>query len=253
MVERAYLTYDLIVDGSFHGEDGNRVNGIPTYNTVQAAIDSISSKNTKEKKIYIKSGSYYEKLNINKPNVTIIGEDPEKTVLTYDAASGSIMKPEHGGDGTATYGTSKSASVSISSKAVNFKAVNVTFENSFDEEANKDMKNKQAVALKNEADRSLFVNCRFLGDQDTLIANKNTTQYYSNCYIEGDVDFIFGSATAVFEECELFSVDREGIYPKGYIVAPSTEEGRLGYLILNSKLTSNVKEEGTVYLGRALS
>ena len=249
-VEGVYLTYDLIVDGSFEGEDGNKVNGIPTYKTVQAAVDSISSKNTSEKKIYIKNGTYYEKLNISRPNVTLIGEDPEKTVLTYDVASGCTIKEEHGGDGTATYGTSKSASVSISSKAVNFKAVNVTFENSFDEEANKDMKNKQAVALKNEADRSLFVNCRFLGDQDTLLANKNTTQYYSNCYIEGDVDFIFGSATAIFDECELFSSERNGITPSGYITAPNTEKGRKGYLVINSILTSDVKERGSVYLGR---
>ena len=240
---------DIIVDSAFEGIDGSEVEGIKTYSTVQAALNSISSKNTKEIKVVIKSGVYKEKLKIEKPNVTLIGEDPINTVLTYDVASGSIKLPEHGGDGTSTYGTSGSASVTISNKAVNFKAVNLTIENAFDEE-NATTKSKQAVALKNEADKSIFVNCRFLGNQDTLYVNKNTTQYYYNCYLEGDVDFIFGSATAVFEECEIFSVDRPGISPKGYITAPSTEEGRFGYLILNSALTSDITEKGSVYLGR---
>lgn len=104
--------------------------------------------------------------------------------------------------------------------------------------------------MKNEADESMFVNCRFIGNQDTLYANKNK-QYYYNCYIEGDVDFIFGGATAVFENCEVFSANRDGITPKGYIAAPSTlKEDKFGYLFLDCKLNSNITEKESVYLGR---
>lgn len=249
-ITEASVSNIIVVDSSFQGINGDKVRGTKVYKTVQDAIDGVSQNNTTNINIVVKKGVYKEKITINKPNITLVGEDVDNTILTYDAAAGTIIPYENGGDGSKTYGTDKCASVIVTKDAKNFSAVNITIENSFDEGASTTITNKQAVALKNEANESMFVNCRFLGNQDTLYAKVNK-QYYYNCYIEGDVDFIFGGASAVFEKCEIKSLDRVDSSTKGYITAASTlEENKYGFLILDSKLTSNITQQGTVYLGR---
>ncbi|MBZ0312656.1 pectinesterase family protein [Clostridium butyricum] len=244
------ISPDIIVDKQYSGNEGENVGGIPTYNTISSAMQSINKDNSDEKIIFIKNGIYKEKLTIAVPNITLVGESAAHTVITYDDASGTIKRSEDGGDGVVTYGTSSSSSVTIKESAENFKAANLTIANSFDEDVNSAIANKQAVAMKNEADKSIFENCRFIGNQDTLYANKKR-QYYHNCFICGDVDFIFGGAQAVFDNCEIKSINREGISPKGYVAAPSTlQDNVYGFLIQNSKLTSNINEKGSVYLGR---
>jgi len=101
------------------------------------------------------------------------------------------------------------------------------------------------VAIFVSGDRAVFKNCRFLGFQDTLYTyGKYSRQYYENCYIEGTVDFIFGSSTAVFKDCEIRS-KRDG-----YLTAASTPEGRdYGYVFVNCRLTADPGVE-KVYLGR---
>jgi pectinesterase len=121
--------------------------------------------------------------------------------------------------------------------ANDFHAENISFENSFGQGA-------QAVALLVEADRAVFRNCRFLGWQDTLYA-KSGRQYYKDCYIEGHVDFIFGAATAVFENCHIHSKG------DGYLTAHmrfSTSEPT-GFVFRNCKLTAANTNKG-VFLGR---
>ena len=241
---------NVVVDGNLKGESGQTVNGVKTVKTVKEALDLVPNNNSTEFVIYIKNGTYKEKLSINKPNVTLVGQSSTGVVLTYDDAAGTIKRTEDGGDGTKTYGTGGSPSVNIGGGAKNFSAVNLTIENSFDEAANSSMKSKQAVAMMSTADMTTFVNCRFIGNQDTLCPYTNR-QYYKNCYIEGDVDFIFGNAQAVFEGCELHSVNREGIDPKGYVTAPNTSASQeYGYLFENCNLTSDISEAGSVYLGR---
>ena len=235
--------FDIMVDKNYTGNDGDIVNGIKVFKTVQAAVNSVPTNNTKRTVIFIKSGRYYEKITINSPNISLIGENPMTTVLTYDVAAGT-PKP----DGTGTYGTSGSASVTINSGAINFTAENITFENAFDE--NQPISSKQAVAVKSLADKMVFKNCRFIGNQDTLYADQGR-QYFKDCYIEGDVDFIFGAAQAVFENCTIFSVDRAGITPKGYVTAASTAKtANFGFLFVNCKFISNITVANSVYLGR---
>ncbi|ADQ05621.1 Pectinesterase [Caldicellulosiruptor owensensis OL] len=235
--------FDIMVDKNYTGNDGDIVNGVKIFKTVQAAVNSVPSNNTKRVIIFIKSGRYYEKITINSPNISLIGEDPFTTILTYDVAAGT-PKP----DGSGTYGTSGSASVTINSGAINFTAENITFENAFDE--NQPISSKQAVAVRSLADKMVFKNCRFIGNQDTLYADAGR-QYFKNCYIEGDVDFIFGAAQAVFENSTIFSVDRPGITPKGYITAASTRKSdNFGFLFVNCKFLSNVTVANSVYLGR---
>lgn len=220
-------TYNIVVakDGS-----GN-------YTTVQAAINNVPSNSKSITTIYIKNGTYKEKINIpsSKTNVSLIGQSKAGTILTYDDSASKKTS-----DGS-TLGTSKSASVTIA--GAGFQAENISFENSYNESANG---SSQAVAVLAQADKMIFKNCSFKGNQDTLYAGgKACRQYYYDCYMEGDVDFIFGAATAVFNNCEVFSVNRTG----GCVTAPSTYSSDKGYLFYKCKLTTSCKPK-SIYLGR---
>ncbi|WP_083652540.1 pectate lyase [Bacillus sp. MRMR6] len=215
--------------------------GSGDYDTVQKAIDAVPDNNTEPVEIFIKNGTYKEVVRVpaNKPFISLIGESAENTILTYDNYA-KKARPEGG-----TYGTSGSASVYL--YASDFTAKNVTMENSFDESTVEG--GSQAVAVYTRGDRMKFDHVRFLGNQDTLYANGGT-QYFSNCYIEGDVDFIFGAARAVFDNCDIVSLDRGSSTNNGYITAASTNiNDPYGFLFINSRLISEAAE-GTVYLGR---
>ncbi len=220
------IKYDVVVskDGS-----GN-------YTTVQAAINSVPANSSARTTIYIKNGTYKEKMNIgsSKKNISLIGQSRGGTILTFNDAA-STPKSTGG-----TLGTSGSPSITIAGDG--FQAENITFENSYDEAANG---SSQAVAVLAKADKMIFKNCSFKGNQDTLYANSGR-QYYYNCYIEGDVDFIFGAATAVFHNCEVYSLNRSG----GCVTAPSTKADQKGYLFYKCKLTSSSSTSKSISLGR---
>lgn len=202
--------------------------GTGDFMTVQEAIDSAADDSADPVTIYIKAGTYKEKLWIEKPNIHLIGENKDTTILTFDDYN-SKEKPEGG-----FYNTRDSASTTI--RANDFYAENVTFENSAVVE-------KQAVAVYVKGERVTFYNVNFIGNQDTLFADRGR-QYYKDCYIEGTTDFIFGGAAAVFENCTIHSKKAS------YITAADTfEEQQFGYVFLGGELTGDV-EEGSVYLGR---
>lgn len=201
------------------------VDGSGDVRTVQEAIDRVPQNNRRRVVIRIKPGTYFEQIRIpaDKPYVSFIGESAGKTKLTFNLSNKTAG--------------STSASYSVYIGGHDFYAENITFENSFGT-------GSQAVAVLVEADRAVFKNCRFLGWQDTLYA-KNGRQYYENCYIEGNVDFIFGQAAAVFENC---AINSKG---DGYIAAPmrfSADEPS-GFVFIRSTLTSENTDKG-VYLGR---
>ncbi|WP_251551560.1 pectinesterase family protein [Neobacillus muris] len=215
--------------------------GTGDYHTVQAAIDAIPENNKDKIEVFIKKGVYKEQITIpaDKPFITLIGENDKNTILTYDNHA-KIPKPEGG-----IIGTSGSASIYIF--ASDFTARNLAMENSFNP---KRMAGEtQAVAVYASGERMLFFQVRFLGNQDTLYV-KNGTHYFKKCYIEGDIDFIFGGARAVFEECEIVSLDRGSSTDNGYVSAASTHINEpYGFLFLNNKFISPAPD-GTVYLGR---
>ncbi|GAA0290652.1 PelA/Pel-15E family pectate lyase [Gracilibacillus halotolerans] len=214
--------------------------GTGNFDTVQAAIDAIPEQSEDRIEVFIKNGIYEEVVTIpaDKPNVHLIGEDSEDTIIRYDNYAGK----DNGVGGT--LGTSGSATAFFRSNDVTIESL--TIENSFDESI--ETEGKQAVAVYAAGERMVFNNVRLLGNQDTLFAHSGT-QYYYDSYIEGDVDFIFGGASAVFENCTIHSVDRGSDTNNGYITAASTQQDQYGFLILRSELTSDAKE-GTVYLGR---
>jgi pectinesterase len=227
------------------------LDGSGDFTSVQAAVDAVPSGNPGAFTIRLKPGVYAGQVIIpaDKPHIVLrgLGADPARVVISDDRANGT-PKP----DGT-TWGTSGSASVTIS--ADDFVARNLTFANSFDEAAHPEIANKQAVAVLTRGDRLVFDHVRFLGNQDTLYVNspdatKVSRAYFHECYVEGDVDFIFGRGTAVFDRCEIHSLNRGSTTNNGYVTAASTSIANPhGFLIVNSTLTGDAPA-GSVFLGR---
>jgi pectin methylesterase-like acyl-CoA thioesterase len=225
--------------------------GTGDFTSVQAAVDAAPSGLTSPYTILIKPGSYVEPVLVpsGKPYLSFVGASGRAAdvLIAYDRANGTA-KP----DGT-TYGTSGSASVTIAGH--DFTARNLTFANTFDEAAHPEIANRQAVAVLTSTDRLTFDNVRFLGNQDTLYVNSAATltvgrAYFYHCYVEGDVDFIFGRGTAVFDECEIHSLNRDSTTNNGYVTAASTQTTNpYGFLFDHCELTSDAPD-GTVYLGR---
>ena len=207
--------------------------GSGDFKTVQEAINAVPDFRKVTTVISIKNGIYKEKLNLSfsKKMVKLIGESVEKTILTFDDYNSK--KNSFGED----KGTSGSASFYIFGDG--FHAEQITFQNSSGPVG-------QAVALFVAGDKAVFINCRMLGFQDTLYTyGANSRQYYKNCYIEGTVDFIFGSATAVFEDCEIYC--KKG---GGYITASSSPDTlKYGYVFIACKITGDAPNN-SFYLGR---
>ena len=210
--------YDVVVakDGS-----GN-------YTSVQEAINAAPAGRTIGYTIFIKNGKYKEKITVaaNKTFIQLIGESVANTILTYDDYASKSTSC------SATLGTQSSASFSIN--ANDFAAVNITFENSYGD-------GSQAVTVLVNADRAMFKNCRFLGNQDTVYLKGTGTpkSYFKSCYMDGNIDFIFGSAVALFDSCVVYAKTRIGT-TSSYITAPNTPTGQaFGFIFKNALLPNN--------------
>src|SRR5699024_4128840 len=212
--------------------------GSGDYEEVQKAIDAVPSNNEEPTTIFVENGVYKEVVTgpDDKPFITLVGESATDTVTTYDNYAG---RDDGSGD---TYGTTGSSSVFLG--ADDFRAENITFENAFN--PNRDVEGKQAVAVYTTGERMYFKNVRFFGHQDTLFV-RSGSQYFNQVYVEGDVDFIFGAARAVFEDSIIQSLDRGSTTNNGYITAASTSiDDPFGILIVGSKITSDAAP-GSVY------
>lgn len=223
------------------------------FQDIQSAVDAAPAEGAE---IHIKSGVYRQKVTVEKPRIRMIGEGDVKIVWNDGAKK---LLP----DGT-PMGTFNSYTFFVG--ASDFTAENITFEN----DAGCGKQAGQALAAYVDADRVRFRNCRFLGWQDTLFTGPlppkeiipggfkgprqyapriNGRQYYENCYFRGDIDFIFGSATAYFSGCEFYSNDL-GEKINGFVTAPSTAEGQeYGYVFADCRFTGDCAPE-SVYLFR---
>ena len=225
-----YLTdYQKVVDAKFTGNDGDKVNGIETYKTVQAAVDSVSSANSERVIILVKEGDYEEHLIVSSPYITLIGEDSEKTRIFYDT------KEWVGGD------MGLRCAVKINATATGFSAENLTIENTYKYLGNGTISNESCDALRNDAANASYINVRILGYQDTLCANGGT-QYYYKCYIAGNVDFIYGNEPrALFNDCKLVFRYNDN-KNSGYVCAPKTGASAAYGLTFNN--CQVISEEG---------
>lgn len=196
--------------------------GSGDYTTVQAAFDAVTSNYTGKWYIYVKNGTYYEKLvlPVGKINVVLVGESKENTILTYDDYSGKNANSS---------GTSTSYSTAID--ADDFEAQNITFRNTATA--------AQAVALRTNGDRQEYYNCNILGFQDTYYTwggSRAHRVYNKNCLIQGSVDFIFGRDIVVFDSCTI-NCNRNN----GTLTAANTDAGYLyGYVFNNCTITTDV-------------
>lgn len=204
--------------------------GSGDYTSIQEAINSSKAFPYQRVIIMIKNGTYKEKVKVHawNPHVSLIGEDKEKTIITYDDHFRKIDLGRNSTFHTAT----------LLVEGNNFYATNLTIQNTAGDVG-------QAIALSVNADKVMIENCNIKGNQDTLYTSGDgSRQYYKNCYIEGTTDFIFGSATALFENCTIHSK------ADSYITAASTPEGLpFGYVFMNCNLTAEA-HINKVYLGR---
>ena len=224
--------------------------GSGQYSTVQAAVNAVPANNSSRVVISVKPGTYRElvKVPANKPHVTIQGTGASRkdTVIVYNNAAGT-QKP----DGSGTYGTGGSATVAVD--ADDFQARNLTISNDFDEAAHQDIA-QQAVALRTGSDKVFLDGVIVSGDQDTLLVDtaakdKLGRVYMSNSYVVGNVDFIFGRATAVIDKSVITLKKRYNGTSAGFVTAPSTAANRKGILIANSTVNGDVSDR-SFYLGR---
>ena len=191
-----------------------------------SALTSLPANGAARAIVFVRNGRYREKLTIDRPRVTLLGESRDGAVLTFDAAS-DTPTPTGG-----SYGTRGSFTLRI--VAPDFRAENMTIENAFDYPANAakpdsdktKFKNPQAVALMTDlgSDRAVFANVKITGYQDTLFPNSGRSYFYK-CEVWGHVDFIFGAGQAVFDDCDIVSRDRGSKTNNGYVDG-AEHEGR---------------------------
>jgi pectinesterase len=222
---------------------GHRVLHVRPGDSVQAAVDAVTGPGWT---IVVHPGIYREVVNIpaEKAELTVRGAvpDPRAAVIVYNNANGT-QKP----DGSGTYGTAGSAT--FTSAAPGLTVRDLTLANDWLRADHPDITGTQAVAAYTYGDRTHFENVRLLAHQDTLFVETTALtafdrQYFRRCYIEGDVDFVFGRATAVFEECHFHTLQRDvGFTPKGMVFAPSTARANpYGILAVRSRITSGAED-----------
>lgn len=220
--------------------------GSGDYYSIQRAIDRAPASGAV---ISIGPGTYRERLVIDKPHIVLTSpyRDATKTQIVGDASSG------------ATGDTFTTATVEV--KGSDFRAENLTFVNEFNRTHEQKPQGSQALALSVRADRAVFRNMRFIGDQDTVYAGSSdcsppghsparcslTRQYFEDCFIEGNVDFIFGNSLAVFERCEIHS----NPHSIGYLTAQGKQDAdeQSMFVFHRAKLTADAGVQH-VWLGR---
>ena len=224
--------------------------GTGEFRNISEAIEVCRAFMEYHKVIYVKKGTYKEKIIIPQwlTNIEICGEDRDQTIITWDdhanipvamaLASWPVdaveaLRPT---DGRATIGTFRTFTLKIQGSRITLK--NITVENNA-------ARLGQAVALHADGDKLTFINCRFLGNQDTIYTgNAHCRQYFKDCYIEGTTDFIFGPSTAWFENCDIFCKINS------YITAASTpQDVPYGYVFNNCRITC-AETVTKMYLGR---
>lgn len=240
--------------------------GTGDFNTIQAAVDYAATLPETDRTVRIKRGVYRERVAISVPHITLTGDSPADTVLV----SGCSAR-ETGADGQ-PLGTFRTQTLKIETHHISVRGLTVK------NDAGPGWKAAQAIAVYADGDRVRMEDCRLLGHQDTLFTGprlarlergefdgKPQRQIYRNCYIEGDVDFVFGCACAYFENCEFFSVyspcpegktdysqaeaDRDSSIA-GYVTAAATPKGqRHGFVMNNCRFTGDCPP-GSVFLGR---
>ena len=231
-----------------------RKDGRGTHSRLADAIAAAPPAGGGPFRIFVGRGHWHEKRVVDRPNVHLLGEGREASVISFDAAAG-MARP----DGQA-WGTWGCASVIV--RAPGFRASRLRIQNAFDYVANLAAprfepigpNGAQAVALMLDqgSDRCQLRDVDLWGHQDTLFTEAGRS-YFSDCRIAGSVDFIFGAGQATFDACELRSRFRPGKPRQGYVAVPSTPAAQpLGLVFRQGRLTrERAVPDASVALGRA--
>ncbi|WP_329280581.1 pectinesterase family protein [Streptomyces sp. NBC_01451] len=223
--------------------------GIGDYLTVQAAIDAVPADGTAHT-VLIDKGVYHEVISVpkNKPWLTLQGiTDLDLNVVIYNTRCNGMTDPATG----AKYGTQGSAVATF--RAPNLTVKNLTISNTFDRNAHPEISpyETQAVAVAAMGDRQVFDNVSILSHQDTLLVkgetpNTQARQYFHDCFIRGDVDFIFGNATAVIHRSNIQVLE----WPGGTVLAPNTDRSKKYGILITDSFVNSTAAARTAYLGR---
>ncbi len=205
--------------------------GTGHFGTISDALLSAKSFPYERVTIFVKNGIYQEKVSVNAWNskISLVGENKDSTIIRYGDYFEKI--------GMGRNSTFYTATLRI--EGDDFHAKDLTIENSAGEGKG------QAIALMVAANRVKVENCKIVGNQDTVfLTGESSKQYFKDCHIEGTTDFIFGNATALFENCVLMSKK------KSYITAASTTSNQeFGFVFKNCELSA-IDDLDKVYLGR---
>lgn len=203
--------------------------------------------------LFIKGGTYRERLHIDIDSVSLIGDTDSPVIITYDTTAEDSEGRE------SVSGTWSCSTINVSANS--FYAENITFENSFNYPANEEksetdpskVKHAQAVAFMTQdgSNNLKCKNCSFISYQDTLFVDSGT-HHFIDCTISGHVDFIFGAGQVLFDNCTIISRDRKNKFPTGYIIAPSTLPSYpFGFIFKDCRLEKEESvSKGSVCLGR---
>ena len=214
--------------------------GTGQFRSVGEAIEVCRAFMDYHKVIFVKKGTYKEKLVVptHLQYIEILGEDVEKTVITYDDHANIAFENSQLStiNSPLKLGTFRTYTLKVEGSDITLK--NITIENNA-------ARLGQAVALHIEGDRVRVVGCRLIGHQDTVYTGKARSRvWFQDCYICGTTDFIFGPATAWFEGCQIHSL------ANSYITAASTpQDVDYGYVFNRCRLTAD-EDVTKVYLGR---
>ncbi|MDR1754910.1 MAG: pectin methylesterase [Eubacterium sp.] len=234
-----------------------KVGGNSEFQTIFSALEKIdySQKAT----LLLKKGVYNEKILCEKQDIEIIGESMDETII--EGAQGAHQTDECG----ETLGTFRTYTMFFIVERLTLK--NLSIINSIGE----GKKFGQGLACSIDARKAYCENVAFKGHQDTLFTGPLPEQevllggfkgplqfrerllnhhYYKDCYIEGDIDFIFGGANALFENCDIVCLEQSNTRLGGYITASSALPGEVGYLFYKCRVSSNCDKKHFYYLGR---
>lgn len=239
------------------GVSGNTVT-VKTVNDAMQVYKLLGTSSAAVKQINVAAGVYFEKVEIDLPNVKITGAGKENTVIVFDALNG---KTDPGG--TTTYSSEGSATVSVREKATGFAAEHICFKNYYNtyelyKKSTEITKDTQAVATLVQADKCVFTDVKFTSYHDTLF-DMSGRHVYNNCLIEGRTDYIFGyNSTAYFNGCTLKTIgsgksEKNG----GYVVSTKgcksgeSDSIAYGYIFAGCTFTDdNNVQDGSVSLAR---